>query len=144
MSNIEIILIIIACLVPVVAFVIILPKHIIKKAKKKPEPKVEPYVPTAKEEKPAAAPQPTGPIEDYKSDEFKSYFDRRKENLSKPKRNEFDPLRMPPTQGYFPRRPMPFNTKKPQTLCEEIQNLSPELKALIFSGALNKQDYDEE
>jgi hypothetical protein len=32
--------------------------------------------------------------------------------------------------------------EKPQTVAEEIRSLSPELKALIITGVLDKKDFD--
>ena len=69
-----------------------------------------------------------------------SYVEYKKKNVTKPKK-----LEMPPN---FKDMTMPYTRKrreiekKPQSIAEEISNLSPELKAMIIAGVLDKKNYD--
>ena len=143
MSTVEIVLIVIACLIPVVSLIIILPKHL-KFAKSKPASATPTPAEPIKTEQPKVVAN-KAPMQDYNTDEFKSYLNKRKEKLTKPVRNNNVASNLLPNENYFPRRITRASaTQQPQTLIDEIRNLSPELKALIFSGALNRKDYDKE
>ncbi len=140
MSQIEIALIVTACLIPVVGLVLILPRRLKRAKKAKEAPKTEPYVPTQApiEEKPAIK-NVKLPSSEINDDELKNYLNQKKDGLTHPVRSDYiNPL----TESYTPRFDIPA-FKQEQTLAEQIKNLSPELKAILFSGALNKKDYDD-
>lgn len=149
MSKFEIILIIIACAIPVISLLMVLPKKI-KSKKKEVEQPTKTYEELKKEEQKAeeVKPQEVKKEEknnlsfdsDISTDEFKSYLDRKKD-ITKPKRIELPEGFKDMTSPYRPRRRVRME-KKPENIVEEIQSLSPELKALIFSGALDRKSFD--
>lgn len=141
MSSLEITLIVGFALSPFVALLFILPKKLKKEktppptTEYKPEPKVE-----EKEE-----PKETKPIQNIApavhTDEFKDYLSKRKKTITlpRPKDNPFIQ-----TEDYIPSR---FRRRKPQkqedkSISEQINDLSPELKVMMFSGVFNKKDFD--
>ena len=147
MSKFEIFLIVMLCAIPFISMFSILPKIKFKKKSKKV--KKEPHKQEIKvEEKPV---QEVKPVEkpkevtsfasnDISTSDFKSYLDRKKQDISKPKRvelpSDFNDLSMP----FVPRRRR-VNTK-PKSVSEEIKGLSPELKAMLIAGVLDKKNYD--
>jgi len=146
MSNFEIILIVLACAVPVVALIFILPK-IKKKEKTKVETSTKTYEEIKKEEsekeiieeKPKEKKINIVPKNDFSPDDFRSYLNNRQRNMSKPSRIEHPEGFQDRTMPYTPRRARRAEAQK--TIAEEIRSLSPELKALIFTGALDKKDF---
>lgn len=144
MSSFEIGLIICFSLAPVVALLFIIPKR--TKKEKLVEEKVKEVKEEKKQEKPVVGeikeePKEFKPSSELTKPEIQSYLDYKKQNVTKPQRIE----RMPnfATEDYLPprlrRRAQP---KKPETIAEEIQQLSPELKALIVAGVLDKKDFN--
>lgn len=148
MFNFQTILIIMACSVPVVSLMMVLPKLKLKKKEKKPESKEDTKTleDLKKEEKTEQTVETPKPIEvkrteianDISTEDFKSYLNNRKP-FSKPSRIDLP--------DDFIDRTTPFSrrqTKKdqPKSLAEEIKTLSPELKAILFTGALDKKDFD--
>lgn len=150
MSYFEIASIILACAVPVVSLVMVLPKIKLKfKKKEKKEKKVEPVKTMAdikkeehKEEvvleKPKEVKNPVMANE-ISDDDFKTYLSRRKA-ISKPSRIDLPDDYVDRTTPYMPRRIR--KQEKPKNIKEEIQNLSPKLKAMLIAGVLDKKDYD--
>lgn len=144
MSNFEIILIVLVCAVPIVAFLFVLPK--IKKKEKKVEETTKTLADLKQEEKKPEIIKET-PVkkevvqDEISSSEIQSYIDFKKKNLSKPKRVEMPKDFKDITLPYTPRR-RHSQDKKPKTVAEEIQNLSPELKVLIISGVLDPKSFD--
>ncbi len=149
MSNMEIFIIICACLIPIVALVILFPKIRLKKKEKKvkTEPKqteIEKYVP---ETKIVEEPKIQTKNEDIKYDpsEFKDYLKQKKSKIDTPTKKEL-PDDFIDFSSRFTRDNnlrMQKSTKK-DSIASEIKSLSPELKALLLSGALDKKDFDEE
>lgn len=145
MSKIEIILIVMACSVPLVALLFSLPKKIKGKKEEKKVVEAKPEIKEVKEEvkkeeKPIE--KTVRPIEtSFSADDFKGYLQERQNNSSKPKRVELPRDFVDRTEDYFPRRRR-VRQEKPKTVAEEIKSLSPELKALIISGVLDKKDFD--
>lgn len=159
MSNIEIGIIVILCALPIVALVMILPKKLLKKTGKskvdqakiveKPAPVKEAPKPeeVKVEEKPKQ--QDKSKDEDvtdlYKEDDFKNYLKERAEKHPAPKEKDgdlsstgrFDPDLFHPVGAVPPPKP-----KTDKTMAEEIEGLSPELKALLLSGALQPKYFD--
>ncbi len=152
MSNFEIALIVMACAVPVVALLMVLPKIKLKvKKKEKKEKEVESTKTLAdvkkeepKEEvaleKPKEAKNPVMANE-ISDDDFKTYLSRRKP-ISKPSRIDLPDDYVDRTTPYMPRR-ISKQENKPKNIKEEIQNLSPKLKAMLIAGVLDKKDLDE-
>lgn len=144
MSSFEIILIVLVCAVPIVALLFILPKF--KKKEKKVEEQTKTLADLKQEENKSEVVKET-PIkkefvkDEISSSEIQSYIDFKKKNLSKPKRVEMPKDFKDITMPYTPRRRR-SQDKKPQSVAEEIQNLSPELKALIISGVLDPKNFD--
>ncbi len=148
MSNFEIFLIVGICIVPFVAFMFVMPKF---KKKEKIKIETKTYEDLKKEEKiteqPIIEEQPkeTKPIfetQDFTSDDFKNYLKYRNENTTHPKKIEHGKDFMDMTTDYLPQRRRSRQNQKPKNIAEEIKSLSPELKALIISGALDKKNFD--
>ena len=148
MSKFEIILIIIACAIPIISLLMVLPKKF-KNKKKEVEKPTKTQEELKKEEQKAEEVKPKEVKKEEKknlsfdndvsTDEFKSYLDLKKD-ITKPKRIELPEGFKDMTSPYRPRRIR--KEKKPENIVEEIQSLSPELKALIFSGALDRKSFD--
>lgn len=148
MSNFEIFLIVMVCAVPILALFMVLPKKI-KKDKKEQKANAQPvktYEELKKEEniqepleiKTEKVVQNKVEVSDITDQDFKSYLSRRK-NISKPNRinlpNDFKDRTMP-----YSRRRVKQDSK-PKNVAEEIQNLSPKLKAILLSRALDRKDF---
>lgn len=142
MSNFETFLIVMLCAVPIVALFMVFPKlKFNKKEKKVAEPtktlaEIKAEEPKAEEVKPELERKPNNEIS---TGEFESYIDFKKKNTTLPKKvelpSDFKDMSMP----YMPRRKQV--EKKPQSVAEEIKSLSPELKAMLIAGVLDKRDY---
>lgn len=147
MSRFEIFIVALVCAIPVIAFIMIAPK--LKKKEKKDE-KLKTLAELKEEEK-ITSPN----IEEVKSeekkietisneistDEFEDYIARKKQNLTKPQRIELPKDFIDRTSPYLPRR-RDFREQKPKNVAEEIKGLSPELKAMLIAGVLDKKDFD--
>lgn len=149
MSGFEIFLIVLVCLTPVFALIMILPKTLLKKQKKeKPaDVPVKTYEEIKKEEAPKEIPKvesttPAFNTKDFTAEDFKGYLKERK-NGSKPQRIELPKDFQDTTMPYMPRRRRRVDDK-PKSISEEIHSLSPELKAMLISGVLDKKNYDED
>ena len=144
MSVFEIVIIVLACSVPMIAFLFILPKFK-KKEKIKPVEQTKTMADIKQEEtKPEIVKEELTKqkelIDDFSSNEIQSYIDFKKKNLTKPKRVEMPKDFNDVTLPYIPRRKK--NIKKPQSVAEEINSLSPELKILMISGVLEPKNFD--
>lgn len=145
MSNFEIFLIVGVCVVPVVALLFVLPKF---KKKQKTQPEVKSYEEFKKEEtqpEPIVeeAPKETKPVmptQDFTSEEFQNYLKHRNENTTQPKKIAQSADFEDKTMDYIPYRRR-NNVQKPKNVAEEIKNLSPDLKALIISGVLDRKKF---
>ncbi len=143
MSGFEILILVIACAVPLVALIFIKPK---KKKKEKKAPEVKTLQEVKTEEK-VAEPKKEEP--GYKKDnniesldeDIQSYVEYKKKNITKPQKVEMPPNFKDMSMPYIPRRR--GVDKKPKTVAEEINNLSPELKAMLLAGVLDKKNYDD-
>lgn len=151
MSNFEIFLIVMACAVPFLALLFVLPKF---KKKEKEKTPTKTYEDLKKEElkseekaetveKPAVEKKSESIFakNDFSSDDFRSYLNYKQKNITKPSRVELPQGFVDRTEPYIPRRRRREDSK-PKTVAEEIRSLSPELKALIFTGALDKKNFD--
>lgn len=144
MTLVEKIMVILACLMPVIALIIFLPKVIKAKQKKGKQLPTQPYVVESQpvESKPQIV-QPEKPklSSHAHANEFADYAANKSRRMARPKAN-FPP---PPNFADFESfRQRPMSAQKPQkTIRDEINSLSPELKALILSGALDRKDFDD-
>lgn len=151
MSKIEIVILIFACAIPLFSFFIVFKpklKNLFKKKAKKDnkETKVEPVAETKVEEKqeeqieikPQAKEKTTRElVEDtFEMPDYMDFLKTKQKNTPAPMRkfldqefdlNNFD-LEIP-------------ENKKDKPIAEQIQDLSPELKALLLSGVLDKRDF---
>ncbi|MBR6778651.1 MAG: hypothetical protein IKM43_00645 [Clostridia bacterium] len=144
MSKIEIAIVILAVLMPLLALFFVVPKR--KKKDKQPKvvklpesemPKMEqekPFVPE-KQEKPSRVID----TPNFNPDEFKEYFAKRKSKYSAPHMIYDDVPDMTESLFDFNKR---NNKKEKKTIQEQLQDLSPELKAMIIAGVLDKKDFD--
>ena len=155
MSTIEIILIVAACIIPVVAFFMVLPK---RKKKEKVPPPTNTYVKEEKkEEKPATQAAPTSsssspkelakpkvakPIFDDDED-FKSYLELKKKRTPAPEPIEEGSFVRNPVGEYIPARLRTKIAEKndAKSIKDQINELSPELKAMLIAGVLDRKDY---
>ena len=148
MSSFEIFLIVLACSVPVVALLFLLPKKLKKQEKPKPVEQSKTYEEIKKEDvKVEEAPKEktiNSPIEKAELNDldFKNYLKQKQSNMTKPKRAELPPDFVDRTEDYFPRRRGANKVEKTKNVAEEIKSLSPELKALIIAGVLDPKDFD--
>ena len=147
MSRIEIFLVALVCAVPLVAFILMAPK--LKKKEKKVE-TVKTLAEVKEEEKELKPKVEEDKLEEKQiktisneisTDEFEDYIARKKQNITKPQRIELPKDFVDRTSPYLPRR-RDMRDQKPKNVAEEIKSLSPELKALIIAGVLDKKDYD--
>lgn len=149
MSRFEIFIIAMFCAIPVIALIAVFPKIKFKKKAKKTVEPTKTYSEIKQEEKHAeqiveeVKPKEVKmPImsDEISSDDFRSYLEQKKKDVSKPKRielpSDFKDMSMP----FAPRRRV--RNQKPKNISEEIQSLSPELKAMLIAGVLDKKDYD--
>ena len=79
---------------------------------------------------------------DFTSEDFQNYLKHKNETTSKPQKIEHNLNFMDNTTDYIPTRRKLKLENKPKNIAEEIKSLSPELKALIISGALDKKNFD--
>ncbi len=145
MSIVEKVLILSAVLMPFIALIVFLPSWIknrkIKKANAKPEPTPQPT------KEPEPEPQPVTPTP-HKVDshghenDFLDYAENKRKRVSAPKRNNPIP-NFRDFERFSQSRPVVRQPVEEKSIKEEINSLSPSLKALIISGALNKRDFDE-
>ena len=142
MSSFEIFLIVGFVLSPFLALIFVLPK---KLKKESTPPATSEYKPEAKVEEKKEEPKETKPLENIKpavsTDEFKDYLSHKRKNIKLPKHlnNPFMP-----TEDYVPSRlRRRKQSQENKSIAEQIQDLSPELKVMMFSGVFNKKDYND-
>lgn len=157
MSKIELVILVLAASIPFFALIFILPKNLFKNLKekksktkdKKNKPVKEEIKPTVEEkqkeepkiiEKPKKEEMYSYSSVDLSTEDFRSYLKDRPE-ITRPKRVEHDDSFIDQTTPYVPERPIRRlpRERKPKNLSEEIQSLSPELKALIITGILDRK-----
>ena len=78
---------------------------------------------------------------EFSAEDFRGYLNHRQSNMTKPSRVDLPEGFIDRTEPFVRKRPKK-DENKPQTVAEEIKSLSPELKALIFTGALDKKNFD--
>lgn len=140
MSIVEKVILISACVMPILALLFFLPK---KLKLKKSKPTVEKEETVLKPQTPPPMPQAPQPNNGIGvNEEFKQFAQNKSRQFSAPKRN------FPAHDFTFNSYPDNFAMSKPKaktekTLLEEINSLSPQLKALILSGAFDRKDFDD-
>ena len=142
MSWFEIGLIIAGCLMPIVALVITL---VGKKQEKKEKPTQQAPVENNSQRTIEAKSSKNEQVNSFKpsdlnKDEWKDYIKQRQANTSKPEHMPDDLKK--PTLPFVANREMSINAEtSKKSVAEQIQELSPELKALLIAGVLDKKDY---
>lgn len=147
MSNFEIVLLVMAIAAPALALVFVLPKF--KKREKKVQVQTKTYEQIKKEE--AKVEEKSEPVQekkasvitnnDFTSEDFRGYLNHKQKNITRPTRVNLPKDFKDVTEPYIPRRRRSVK-EKPKTVAEEIRSLSPELKALIIAGVLDKKDFN--
>lgn len=145
MTTVEIIAIVLVCLIPIVALVIILPKKI-KNRKVKPT-KIETQPLEQEPAKIETVPnkESASPLE-FTADDFKGYLTEKHKRVSRPKRveeNYEENLNFEDFNSYQARfAPRKSDKAQDKTIKEQFDELSPELKAMILAGVFDKKDYE--
>lgn len=145
MSVIEIVLTCCAAVIPVASLIILAPKIFKKKEKaekKEEQPKEE------VKEKPAPTAEAKKPKEEriidaknYTAEDFKGYLQQKQAAITKPVRKFMEKDTSIPFDEF---EDLDFDfevPKKEKTIKEQIDALSPELKAILFTNALQKKKY---
>ena len=144
MSKIEILILILASAIPLFSFVVVYKsklKNIFKKKQKDTKKEIKEEI--KQEEKPEEV--VVEPIkekslsdkveENFFTSDFKEYSRMKKDKITFPE--------MKFNSEFVPTFDLDeFDRPKPKTIAEQIKSLSPELKALIVAGVLDKKDID--
>ena len=144
MTTVEIIAIVLVCLIPIVALVIILPKKIKNRKVKSTKTETQPLEqePVKIEAEPNK--NSTSPLE-FTADDFKGYLTKKRKQVSHPKRleeNFAENLNIEDFNSYQARfAPRRNDKSQDKTIKEQFDELSPELKAMIIAGVFDKKDY---
>ena len=141
MTSFELCLILCALFMPIVALMFVYPKSEKEKpssSEKKEQPRIVENVHI--EEKPAKPKQEKKkqlfePVK-YSPDDFKGYLDRKHEMVSKPKEKLVENDAGISLDEFISRR-RPLNQEENET--SSIEDLSPELKAMLMIGILDRK-----
>lgn len=145
MTVFEIVLVILVCITPIVALLFVLPKR--KKKEVKPK-ETTSYVTLEKEQAQAQAEQGTPSQvaetkpepKKFKDDElenYRDYLNKRHEMSSRPQRHEIPKDFIDRTSAYVPMSSM--RNRRTNSSNTDINNLSPEVKALLIAGILDRK-----
>lgn len=142
MSVFEIIILVSAGLVPVIALLMVIPKF--KRRQKLIPPETMPYISSDKENleiKKTVEPEKKEVSRSFENDgaldEFKDYLKYKKETTAGPTKKELPDDYIDKTSPYIRRR-MDKN-KEHKTIIEQINTLSPELLTMMISGVFDKK-----
>ena len=152
MSRMEMAMIIILCLTPIIALVILLPKKlkfhkkpkkIKESAEKKEGQQLESETPPVEQNviKPEISDTPY--VMDSDLDSIRDFAKNKK--TTKPTRKTPDLSKLSPHPEFSFRRENNFRTERQpeqKSIKEQFDELSPEMKALIMSGAFDRKDYN--
>lgn len=152
MSRMEMAMIIILCLTPIIALVILLPKKlkfhkkpkkIKESAEKKEEQQLESETPPVEQNviKPEISDTPY--VMDSDLDSIRDFAKNKK--TTKPTRKTPDLSKLSPHPEFSFRRENNFRTERQpeqKSIKEQFDELSPEMKALIMSGAFDRKNYN--
>lgn len=145
MSKIEIVILILACCIPLFSFYIVFKPKFKNIFKKKNKVKKEKVVEEAKsEEKPEELIIEPKKEEKSLRDEIESSFSKSDyKDFTISKRDDITFPEMKFNKNHIPTFDLEeFDYVPPKTIAEQIKSLSPELKALIVAGVLDKKDID--
>ena len=134
MTKVEIIFVIAACCAPIVALLFILPKYK-KKEKQAEKENAEVTVEPFKMDKVDEQAKDTKEESVTKSDDFSNYISSRPKDLKK--RNKM-PEWLTDTNFTLPKREI---KKEPDTIAEQFDELTPEMKAMFIAGVFDRRDY---
>lgn len=152
MSRMEMAMIIILCLTPIIALVILLPKKLkfLKKpkkikesAEKKEEQQLESETPPVEQNEIKPEISDTPYVMDSDLDSIRDFAKNKK--TTKPTRKTPDLSKLSPHPEFSFRRENNFRTERQpeqKSIKEQFDELSPEMKALIMSGAFDRKDYN--
>lgn len=152
MSRMEMAMIIILCLTPIIALVILLPKKlkfhkkpkkIKESAEKKEEQQLESETPPVEQNEIKPEIIDTPYVMDSDLDSIRDFAKNKK--TTKPTRKTPDLSKLSPHPEFSFRRPNNFRTEnqtEQKSIKEQFDELSPEMKALIMSGAFDRKDYN--
>lgn len=152
MSRMEMAMIIILCLTPIIALVILLPKKlkfhkktkkIKESAEKKEEQQLESETPPVEQNEIKPEIIDTPYVMDSDLDSIRDFAKNKK--TTKPTRKTPDLSKLSPHPEFSFRRENNFRTERQpeqKSIKEQFDELSPEMKALIMSGAFDRKDYN--
>ena len=152
MSRMEMAMIIILCLTPIIALVILLPKKlkfhkkpkkINESAEKKEEQQLESETPPVEQNEIKPEIIDTPYVMDSDLDSIRDFAKNKK--TTKPTRKTPDLSKLSPHPEFSFRRENNFRTERQteqKSIKEQFDELSPEMKALIMSGAFDRKDYN--
>lgn len=152
MSRMEMAMIIILCLTPIIALVILLPKKlkvhkkpkkIKESAEKKEEQQLESETPPVEQNEIKPEIIDTPHVMDSDLDSIRDFAKNKK--TTKPTRKTPDLSKLSPHPEFSFRRENNFRTERQpeqKSIKEQFDELSPEMKALIMSGAFDRKDYN--
>ncbi len=152
MSRMEMAMIIILCLTPIIALVILLPKKlkfhkkpkkIKESAEKKEEQQLESETPPVEQNEIKPEIIDTPYVMDSDLDSIRDFAKNKK--TTKPTRKTPDLSKLSPHPEFSFRRENNFRTEnqtEQKSIKEQFDELSPEMKALIMSGAFDRKDYN--
>ena len=144
MSLIEKVILISIGLIPFIALIMFLPKILKNKKANKTiasaEPANEPKTTPTEIQPKQQTPKEKEKKQEF--DDFSDYANMKKSKVSAPKRNFPQPKYDDFIERYVPPRQINI-IKKEKTIREELDSLSPQLKALIISGALDRKNFDD-
>ena len=157
MTKIELFLILGACLVPILAFLFVLPKKI--KSKKKVEVKTEEYVPETKseQENKGTGNDDQKPLEikvesNKKNDDFnnpfekdlsneisgyREYMERKRNSITRPNKIELPKDFKDLSESFFENRRRRRESQHQES--QDITNLSDDIQALLIAGILDRK-----
>ncbi len=144
MSTMEIILIVCACCIPVLAILMSLPKKKSGEVKTKVEDKPTDAKPA--EVKPEVK-EDTTVADDLQADvmDYETYIREQRQQTTKPEAlEEPTDVKTEPLKEEVAEQPT-FQSEGStnDATKQELENLSPELKAMLLAGVLEKKDFDE-
>lgn len=147
MSTFEIILLIGACASPILALLFVISKK--KKENKEKSPKTNEITKEVdkkleskqiKDEQTKEKEQFKLNNQDFSKSELMNYAKTKSKSFTSPVRKHLPPEFEDLSREYAPRREK-IKKQEDKSISEQIQDLSPELKALLVAGVLDKKDY---
>jgi len=151
MSKVEIIMIVCALILPIIAFIIMRPKFKKKEKQKKekksksveissdkPKEELQPIEVVEKVEKKEKV-KPFDSLDTYSSDDFKDYLNKKQKSISKPSLKTPGMVDMSSLDDFMMTR---RKKQEKKNTVESFDELSDEMQALIIAGAFDKKYFD--